>query len=34
MQAQAAEFSAAPDKFRCFLERRALKQFVDPFILK
>jgi hypothetical protein len=28
MQAQAAEFSGYPGKFRCFLERRVLKQFV------
>jgi hypothetical protein len=35
MQAQAAEFSGYAEKFRCFLERRVLKQFVfDSFILK
>ena len=28
MQAQAAEFSGYAGKFRCFLERRVLKQFV------
>jgi hypothetical protein len=27
MQAQAAEFSGCAGKFRCFLERRVLKQF-------
>jgi len=27
MQAQAAEFSGYAGKFRCFLERRILKQF-------
>jgi hypothetical protein len=35
MQAQAAEFSGYAGKFRCFLERRVLQQFVfDSFILK
>ena len=28
LQAQAAEFSGYAGKFRCFLERRVLKQFV------
>jgi len=28
MQAQAAEFSGYAGKFRCFLKRRVLKQFV------
>jgi hypothetical protein len=28
MQVQAAEFSGYAGKFRCFLERRVLKQFV------
>ena len=34
MQAQAAEFSGYAGKFRCFLERRVLKQFVLIHILK
>jgi len=29
MQAQAAEFSGYAGKFRCFLERRILKQFIS-----
>ncbi len=35
MQAQAAELSGCAGQFRCFLERRVLKQFVLlQFILK
>ena len=35
MQAVAAELSGYAGKFRCFLERRVLKQFCfDSFILK